>query len=154
VQVDGVAGPRSIPVTDLHRLPEDRPEVDTVLEHGELITAVDLPALPFAARSAYRKARDRASYAFAAGSVAAALDVEDGLVRDVRLAYGAVAPKPWRAFAAEEALRGRPAEHQSFVDAADAELEAAQPLRDNAYKVPLVRNLTAAVLTRLAEGVR
>lgn len=154
VQVDGVTGRRSIPVTDLHRLPGERPEHDTVLEHGELITAVDLPALPFAARSAYRKARDRASYAFAVGSVAAALDVEDGLVRDVRLAFGAVAPKPWRAFAAEEALRGRPAEHQSFVDAADAELAAARPLRDNAYKITLVRNLTAAVLTRLAEEVR
>ncbi|MFI6070044.1 FAD binding domain-containing protein [Actinoplanes sp. NPDC051343] len=154
VRVDGVAGERTIPVTELHRLPGDHPERDTVLEHGELITAVDLPALPFAARSAYRKARDRASYAFAVGSVAAALDVEDGLVRDVRLAFGAVAPKPWRAFAAEEALRGRPAVHQSFMDAADAELAAARPLRDNAYKIPLLRNLTAAVLTRLAEEVR
>jgi xanthine dehydrogenase YagS FAD-binding subunit len=154
VRVDGVAGERTIPVTELHRLPGDRPERDTVLEHGELITAVDLPALSFAARSAYRKARDRASYAFAVGSVAAALDVQDGLVRDVRLAFGAVAPKPWRAFAAEEALRGRPAVHQSFMDAADAELAAARPLRDNAYKVPLLRNLTAAVLTRLAEEAR
>jgi xanthine dehydrogenase YagS FAD-binding subunit len=154
VLVDGVTGPRSIPVTDLHRLPADQPERDTVLEHGELITAVELPALSFAARSAYRKARDRASYAFAVGSVAAALDVEDGLVRDVRLAFGAVAPKPWRAFAAEEALRGRPATRESFLDAADAELAAARPLRDNAYKIPLVRNLTAAVLTRLAEEVR
>jgi xanthine dehydrogenase YagS FAD-binding subunit len=154
VQVDGVAGRRSIPVTDLHRLPEDRPQHDTVLEHGELITAVDLPALPFAGHSAYRKARDRASYAFAVGSVAAALDVEDGMVRDVRLAFGAVAPKPWRAFAAEEALRGRPAVHGSFVDAADAELFSARPLRDNAYKIPLLRNLTAAVLTRLAEDAR
>jgi xanthine dehydrogenase YagS FAD-binding subunit len=154
VQVDGVAGRRSIPVTDLHRLPGDQPDRDTVLEHGELITAVDLPALPFAARSAYRKARDRASYAFAVGSVAAALDVRDGLVQDVRLAFGAVGPKPWRAFAAEQALRGRPAVHQSFVDAADAELSAARPLRDNAYKIKLVRNMTAAVLTRLAEGIR
>jgi xanthine dehydrogenase YagS FAD-binding subunit len=154
VQVDGATGRRTIPVTELHRLPEDRPERDTVLEHGDLITAIDLPALPFAGRSAYRKARDRASYAFAVGSVAAALDVEDGMVRDVRLAFGAVAPKPWRAFAAEEALRGRPAVHRSFVEAADAELAAARPLRDNAYKIPLLRNLTAAVLTRLAEGVR
>jgi xanthine dehydrogenase YagS FAD-binding subunit len=154
VQVDGPTGERSIPVTELHRLPGDRPERDTVLEHGELITAVDLPALPFATRSAYRKARDRASYAFAVGSVAAALDVRDGLVHDVRLAFGAVAPKPWRALAAEEALRGRAAVHESFLDAADAELAAARPLRDNAYKITLLRNLTAAVLTRLAEEVR
>jgi xanthine dehydrogenase YagS FAD-binding subunit len=154
VRVDGVAGERTIPMTDLHRLPGDTPERDTVLEHGELITAVDLPALPFATRSAYRKARDRASYAFAVGSVAAALDVADGLVRDVRLGFGAVAHKPWRAFAAEEALRGRPATRESFLAAADAELESAQPLRENAYKIPLIRNLTAAVLTRLAEEPR
>ena len=154
VRVDGVAGERAIPVTELHRLPGDTPERDTVLEHGELITAVELPGLPFAARSAYRKARDRASYAFAVGSIAAALDVADGLVRDVRLAYGAVAPKPWRAFTAEQVLRGRPATRESFLAAADAELEAARPLRDNVYKITLIRNLTAAVLTRLAEESR
>ncbi|WP_328476149.1 xanthine dehydrogenase family protein subunit M [Actinoplanes sp. NBC_00393] len=154
VHVDGPAGPRSIAVTDLHRLPGDTPERDTVLEHGELITAVELPALPFAARSAYRKARDRASYAFAVGSVAAALDVADGEVRDVRLAFGAVAPKPWRAFTAEQQLRGRPATKEEFLAAADAELAGAQPLRDNAYKISLLRNLTAAVLARLAEEVR
>jgi xanthine dehydrogenase YagS FAD-binding subunit len=154
VHVDGAAGARTIPVTELHRLPEDTPERDTVLEHGELITAVEVPGLPFAARSMYRKARDRASYAFAVGSVAAALDVDGGTVRDVRLAFGAVAPKPWRALVAEDALRGRPATRDTFLAAADAELAAAQPLRDNAYKVPLIRNLTAAVLTRLAEEVR
>ncbi|GIF03872.1 FAD binding domain-containing protein [Actinoplanes siamensis] len=154
VQVDGPAGQRSIPVTGLYRLPEDTPERDTVLEHGELITAVDLPALPVAARSTYRKARDRASYAFAAGSVAAALRVADGLVADVRLAFGAVAPKPWRAYVAEEALRGQPATEERFRAAADAELAAARPLRDNAYKIALIRNLTAAVLTALAEDVR
>ncbi|GAA0568135.1 xanthine dehydrogenase family protein subunit M [Paractinoplanes ferrugineus] len=154
VRVDGAAGERTVPVTDLHRLPGDTPQRDTVLEHGEMITAVDLPALPFATRSAYRKARDRASYAFAVGSVAAALDVDDGVVREVRLAFGAVAPKPWRATVAEEVLRGRPATEESFRAAADAELEAARPLRDNAYKIDLIRNLTAAVLTRLAGEAR
>jgi xanthine dehydrogenase YagS FAD-binding subunit len=154
VLVNGAAGERAIPVTELHRLPGDTPERDTVLEHGEMITAVELPALPFAARSAYRKARDRASYAFAVGSIAAALDVADGVVRDVRLAWGAVAPKPWRAFAAEEALRGQPATRDAFVRAADAELAHASPLRDNAYKIALIRNLTAAVLTRLTEELR
>jgi xanthine dehydrogenase YagS FAD-binding subunit len=154
VQVDGPAGRRSIPVTELYRLPGDTPDRDTVLEHGELITAVDVPELPFAARSAYRKARDRASYAFAVGSVAAALRVEDGLVSDVRLAFGAVAPKPWRAFAGEEALRGRPATREHFLAAADAELRNAEPLRDNTYKIALIRNMTAAVLAALAGDVR
>ncbi|AEV83671.1 FAD-binding molybdopterin dehydrogenase [Actinoplanes sp. SE50] len=154
IRVDGPAGAREIPVTDLYRLPGDEPERDTVLEHGELITAVDLPPLSAAARSAYRKARDRASSAFAAGSVAAALRTGDGLVREVRLAFGAVAPKPWRALAAEEALRGGPATRERFLAAADAELAAARPLRDNAYKIPLIRNLTAAVLESLTEDAR
>jgi xanthine dehydrogenase YagS FAD-binding subunit len=154
VRVDSVAGARTIPVTGLHRLPGETPERDTVLEHGELITAVDVAALPPAMRSAYRKARDRASYAFAVGSIAAALEVQDGLVRDVRLAFGAVAPKPWRASVAEAALLGQPATRESFLAAADAELAAADPLPDNAYKISLMRNLTAAVLVRLAEGER
>jgi xanthine dehydrogenase YagS FAD-binding subunit len=154
VLVNGAAGERTIPVTQLHRLPADTPEREIVLEHGEMITGVDLPVLPFATRSAYRKARDRASYAFAVGSIAAAIDVADGVVRDVRLAYGAVAPKPWRAFVAEEALHGQPATRESFLAAADAELAEARPLRDNTYKIPLIRNLTAAVLTQLTEETR
>jgi len=150
VRISGPAGERTVPVTELHRLPGDTPERDTVLEHGELITAVDLPPLGFAARSAYRKVRDRASYAFAVGSVAAALQVDEGAVTDVRLAFGAVAHKPWRAYAAEEALRGRPATRDSFLAAADAELAAARPLRDNAFKVALTRNLVASVLAGLS----
>ena len=150
VHVDGPAGERTIAVTGLHRLPGDSPDRDTVLEHGELITAVDVPALPFAARSAYRKARDRASYAFAVGSVAAALDVEDGTVRDVRLAWGAVAPRPWRAHLAEERLRGGPATAERFAAAADAELAAARPGPGNTYKISLLRRMTVAVLERLA----
>ncbi|MEU8240833.1 xanthine dehydrogenase family protein subunit M [Actinoplanes missouriensis] len=145
---------RRIPLTDLHRLPGDAPERDTVLDHGELITAVTLPALPIAATSGYRKARDRASYAFAVGSVAAALDVEDGMVRDVRLAWGAVAPKPWRARLAEEQLRGRPATRESFLAAADIELEDSRVLRDNTYKIGLMRNLTAWMLEKLAGVTR
>jgi xanthine dehydrogenase YagS FAD-binding subunit len=137
---------RSIPLTELHRLPGDDPARDTVLDHGELITSVDLPPLSFGARSAYRKVRDRASYAFAVASIAAAVDVADGTVTDARIALGAVAHKPWRAFAAEDALRGRPATRESFLAAADAELAAAEPLRDNAFKIPLVRNLVASVL--------
>ena len=149
VRVSGPGGDRAVPVVDLHRLPGDAPERDTVLEHGDLITAVDVPLTDLARTSAYRKARDRASYAFAVGSVAAALHVEDGAVRDVRLAFGAVAHKPWRAFTAEETLRGRPAVRESFLAAADAELSAAQPLRDNGFKVTLLRNLVAATLEGL-----
>ncbi|GDY28415.1 FAD binding domain-containing protein [Gandjariella thermophila] len=149
VQVEGVKGARSIPIIDLYRLPDDAPQHDTVLEHGELITAVDLPALPMATRSTYRKVRDRASYAFALVSVAAAVDVERGTVRDVRVALGGVAHKPWRARRAEEALRGAPATDDAFRAAAEAELAGARPLRDNAFKVPMARNTIVATLREL-----
>jgi xanthine dehydrogenase YagS FAD-binding subunit len=112
---------------------------------------VELPPLDFAATSRYRKVRDRASYAFALVSVAAALDVANGLVRDVRIALGGVAHKPWRATRAEELLRGAPAVRESFVAAADAELIQAQPLPDNAFKVPLARNVIVRTLLDLAE---
>jgi xanthine dehydrogenase YagS FAD-binding subunit len=155
VEVEGPGGPRRIAVADLHRLPSDEPHRDTVLEHGELITAVELPALPFAVRSAYRKVRDRASYAFALVSVAAALDVSDGAVHEVRIALGGVAHKPWRARVAEDALRGGPATEAAFLAAAEAELAAAAPLRDNAFKVPMARGALVAVLRGLAgEGGR
>jgi xanthine dehydrogenase YagS FAD-binding subunit len=143
---------RTVPLTELHRLPGDHPEIETVLEPGELVTAVELPALPMAARSTYRKVRDRASYAFALVSVAAALDVAGGAVRDVRLALGGVATKPWRAWRAEEALRGRPASAESFRAAAEAELADARPLRDNGFKVELAERTMTAVLEELAGG--
>jgi xanthine dehydrogenase YagS FAD-binding subunit len=141
-------------VTEFHRLPGSEPERDTVLERGELITAVDLPPLGIAAHSRYRKIRDRASYAFALVSVAAALDVVDGSIRDVRLALGGVAHKPWRAATAEEALRGGPANAASFRAAAEAELAVARPLPGNAFKVPLARNTIARTLLDLAEEQR
>ena len=153
VHLRGEGGERTLPLTDLHRLPGDHPELETVLEPGELITAIELPALPFAAGSTYRKVRDRSSYAFALVSVAAALEVENGSVRDVRLALGGVATKPWRAWKAEEALRGRPATADSFRAAAEAELAAAAPLRDNAFKVELARR-TIERRPRRAGGAR
>jgi xanthine dehydrogenase YagS FAD-binding subunit len=151
VNVHGPDGERRIPIEDLHRLPGDEPERDTTLEHGELITAVDLPPLDLAYNSKYRKVRERASYAFALVSVAAALDVEDGVVRDVRLALGGVAHKPWRATKAEEALRGEPAGEENFRAAAEIELEDARPLRENAFKVPLARNVITRTLLELSE---
>ncbi|HZC27809.1 MAG TPA: FAD binding domain-containing protein, partial [Actinopolymorphaceae bacterium] len=143
-------GERRIPMTDFYRLPGNEPQRDTVLAHGELITAIDLPDLPMAARSTYRKVRDRASYAFALVSVAAALDIADGIVSDVRVALGGVAHKPWRATHAEHALLGAPATEDNFRQAADAELSAARPLPGNGFKVPLARNTMVAVLRDLA----
>ena len=151
VRVLGPNGERAIPLTSFHRLPGDEPQRDTVLEHGELITAVDLPELAFATRSHYRKVRDRASYAFALVSVAAAIDVADGIVRDVRIAFGGVAHVPWRARKAEAVLRGAPATEEVFLQAAEAELADARPLRDNAFKVPLARNVLVRTLLDLTQ---
>ena len=151
VRVQGPSGERVIPLVDFHRLPGDEPQRDTVLERGELITAVDLPPLAFAAHSRYRKVRDRASYAFALVSVAAALDVAGGIVRDVRLALGGVAHKPWRAWKAEAVLRGASASEAIFRQAAEAELADAQPLPGNAFKVPLARNTIVRTLLDLLE---
>ena len=149
VHLRSARGERTLPLTDLHRLPEDHPEIETMLEPGELITAVELPALPFAARSTYRKVRDRASYAFALVSVAAALELEGDTVKDVRLALGGVAPKPWRAWKAEAALKGRRATAESFRVAAEIELTDARPLRDNGFKVELAVRTIVAVLGEL-----
>jgi xanthine dehydrogenase YagS FAD-binding subunit len=149
VRVTGPGGERSIPMPGLHRLPGDEPERDTVLEPGELIVAIELPALPMAARSAYRKVRDRASYAFAVVSVAVAAELEDGVVRDCRIAFGGLAHAPWRAEQAEAALRGAAPGEDVFRTAADAELAAAEPLRDNAFKVPLAANVLVSTLAEV-----
>jgi len=150
VHVEGTRGARRISLVDFHRLPGDEPERDTTLEPGELVTAVELP--PAVGRSAYRKVRERASFSFAIVSVAAVLDVAEGTVRDVRLALGGVAHKPWRAAEAEEALRGAPATEASFRRAAEAELGRARPLRDNGYKIPIARNVMVSTLLGLGEA--
>ncbi|MFB6525041.1 FAD binding domain-containing protein [Streptomyces sp. NPDC056399] len=146
----GTDGERTVPVAAFHRLPDDRPDLDTVAAPGELITGVTLPAPPAGALSAYRKARDRTSYAFALVSAAVVLTVEDGQVGYAALAFGGLAHKPWRARAAEEVLRGAPATTDTFQRAADAELAAAEPLRDNGFKVRLARNLAVSLLGDLA----
>lgn len=151
VHVTGPDGRRTVPLDALYRLPGDDPARDTTLGHGDLITGVELPMPGTVTRiSAYRKARDRASYAFAVGAVAVALDVSDAVVHDVRIALGAVAPQPWRARNAEAALQGGPATPEAFADAIGNEMEAATPLRDNAFKVRLASNLTVATLSSLA----
>jgi xanthine dehydrogenase YagS FAD-binding subunit len=150
VHVTGPGGERAIPMPGLHRLPGDAPQHDTVLEPGDLITGVDVPAV--AGRAHYRKVRDRASFAFAVVSVAAVLDLDGDTVRDVRLAFGGVAHAPWRAERAETVLRGNRATEAAFGEALDAELAQAQPLRDNAFKVPLLRRVATRALLELSSA--
>jgi xanthine dehydrogenase YagS FAD-binding subunit len=142
-------------LVDLHRLPGGRPDIETTLAANELITAVEVVALPFARNSTYRKVRDRASYAFALVSVAAALDIaDDGALRDVRLALGGVAHKPWRAFKAESALRGASVSEENFRAAAEAELADAAALRDNGFKIELAKRAIVSTLEELSQGAR
>ncbi|MEO3792875.1 xanthine dehydrogenase family protein subunit M [Nonomuraea sp. B10E15] len=152
IEVESVRGTRRIPMTDFHRLPGDTPEIETELAPDELVTAVELPPAPVAARSRYRKVRDRASYAFALVSVAAALEVRDGTVTAARLALGGLAAKPWRAHEAERILLGGPASEESFTRAAEAELAGADVRPGNAFKVHLARATIVATLRELNTG--
>jgi xanthine dehydrogenase YagS FAD-binding subunit len=152
VHVQGRDGARSLALTELHRLPGTAPERDTVLEHGDLITAVELPPRPWARRSRYRKVRDRASFAFALVSIAAAIDIQDDAIAEVRIALGQVAHRPWRATAAEALLRGGPATREAFAAAAAAEVARAEPLSENGFKLTLIGNLIVTVLAELAEA--
>jgi xanthine dehydrogenase YagS FAD-binding subunit len=147
VVVTGPRGGRRIAMTDFHRLPGSFPERDTTLEPGELITAVELPASPFASHSTYLKIRDRASYAFALVSVAAALDLADGMVRDARIALGGVAHKPWRAREVEAALIGQPLDADAIAVAAALLVRDARPYRDNRFKVDLARRAVTRAIT-------
>jgi xanthine dehydrogenase YagS FAD-binding subunit len=151
VTAEGPAGRREIPLIDFHRLPGETPQIETVLQPEELITAVLLPPNAVAARSAYRKVRDRSSYAFALVSVAAGLDLDGGTIKDVRLALGGVAHKPWRAQAAEAALRGGPATQAAFRAAAEAELAPAHGLSHNAFKIELAKRLITDTLLKLSQ---
>lgn len=150
VHIQGPSGMRHVPIGELHLAPEDHPEIETVLRPAELITAIEIPAASAGLPSAYRKVRDRASYAFALVSVAAALEIKDGNVSSVRLALGGVAHKPWRASKAEAALLGNPASGDAFQAAARAELADARALRDNHFKIELAERTIVAVLKELA----
>jgi xanthine dehydrogenase YagS FAD-binding subunit len=152
VHVEGPNGSRSLNFVNFHRLPGDRPDVETELAGADLVTAIELPPLSFGGRSTYRKVRDRASYAFALVSVAAAIDVANGKVSDVRLALGGVAHKPWRAFEAEKVLRGRPATIENFGAAAEAELSKARGLKHNTFKIELARRVIVHTLSKLSQG--
>jgi xanthine dehydrogenase YagS FAD-binding subunit len=148
VRVTGLGGERSIPFTDFHLLPGDHPERETTLEPGELVTAVDVPALAFGRRSVYLKVRDRASYAFALASAAVALSLRDGVVDDARIALGGVGTKPWRAREAERLLIGRAAEAASYRHAAEAALAGAAPRPHNRFKIELAKRTVMRALAR------
>ncbi len=153
IQVAGTRGARTIPIVDFHRLPGERPDLETLIEPGEVIVAVEIRSSPFA-RSTYRKVRDRASYAFALVSVAAGLTMRAGRIEEIGIAFGGIAPKPWRAFRAETALRGSPATAQAFAAALAGELADAAPLPGNAFKIGLAQRTLSAVLTELSRSDR
>jgi xanthine dehydrogenase YagS FAD-binding subunit len=151
VRVRGANGERTIPITDFHVVPGTHPERETVLRHGELITAVDIPALAYGQRSHYRKVRARASYAFALASAAVALDVQGGIIRNSRIALGGIATKPWRSMDAERHLVGKRASAESFRAAADVALSGAVPRSENAFKIELAKRTLVRALTTVAE---
>jgi xanthine dehydrogenase YagS FAD-binding subunit len=151
IHVDDPNGARTISFDAFHRQPGSTPHVETALNSEELITAVQLLSLPFAKTSRYRKVRDRASYAFALVSVAAAMEVANGKIRNVRIALGGVATKPWRAHAAEAILAGADARPETFQRAADAELAGARGYGGNDFKIELARRTIVSVLSELAE---
>ncbi len=154
VEIEGRAGTREVPLEDFHLLPGTTPERVTVLEPGDIIIAVRLPAeaAGFRSHARYIKLRDRTSYAFALVSAATMLRMEGGVVREARLALGGVAPKPWRARAAEEALAGATPGEAAFAKAAEAALEGAAPSGDNAFKIELAKRIVVRALALAAEG--
>jgi xanthine dehydrogenase YagS FAD-binding subunit len=149
VHVEGKSGKRAIPFNDFHRLPGNTPHIETDLKPDELITSVQIPALDFAKNSLYRKVRDRASYAFALVSMAAALEVENGTTKNVRLALGGVAHKPWRAFEAEKVMAGAEANADTFRRAAEAELASAKGFAHNSFKIELAKRTIVSVFSDL-----
>lgn len=152
VHVQGADGERTIPINAFHNLPGDTPHVETSLRPDELITSIHLPPLAFAKNSLYRKVRDRASYAFALVSVAAALETDTGVIRNIRLALGGVAHKPWRAYKAENTMMGANATRETFERAAEAELSDARGYGYNNFKIELAKRTMVSVLMELAEA--
>ena len=154
IHIAGAGGARMVPMADFHRLPGDRPEIETVLDPGEVITAITLPPAPFGDRSAYRKVRDRASFAFALVSLAAGVSLREGRIAEVRLAFGGIAPKPWRAVRAEDRLRGAQPAPEAFEAALAAEFADAVPLPGNAFKIELAQRTARDVLSTLCGSER
>jgi xanthine dehydrogenase YagS FAD-binding subunit len=147
-------GTRQIPITEFYLLPEDTPDRETVLQSGELIIAVELPPMSFAAGSQYLKVRDRASYDFALVSVAAALDIHDNIITDARISLGGVGTKPWKATGAEQVLIGAPANESTFQTAAVATIQDAKPQEYNHFKVELLQRTLVQALVTVVGGER
>ncbi len=153
VKVQGVDGKeRSIPFADYHRLPADTPQKDNTLNPGELIITIEIPKNNFAGTSYYLKVRDRASYAFALLSVAAALEMDGNQIKQARVALGGVAHKPWRASEAEKFLMGKEATEANFKQAAEIEMKQAKPLEHNTFKVELGKRAIARALMQAMTG--
>jgi xanthine dehydrogenase YagS FAD-binding subunit len=152
VHVAGPAGPRAIPFSDFHRLPENTPQCDNNLQPNEIVTAVELPARGFSANYTYLKIRDRLSYAFAVVSVAAALELDGDTIKEARLALGGVAHKPWRDPSSEAELRGLKADQSTFVRAANVVLRDAKGFQHNAFKIDLASRAIVRALTQAASG--
>jgi len=150
VHTQGVEGMRAIPLPQFYLPPHDTPHVENVLQHGELITAIEIPLLPAAARTHYLKVRDRVSYEFALTSAGVALVIEDGRIQEARVALGGVGTIPWRAWGAEDVLRGSRADTESFRSAAEAALEGARPLPGTAFKVELAKRTLVRTLETVA----
>ena len=153
VQVEGNNNSkRSIRFADFHRLPGDHPEIDNTLKQGEFITSIDLPANDLAEKSYYLKIRERSSYAFALVSVAAALVTDGKRIKDVRIALGGVAHKPWPVKEAEDFLRGKQAIESNFRAAADIAMRDAKPLEHNKFKIELGKRTLTSALQLAAKG--
>ena len=146
IRVQGRSGERVIRMADFHRLPGDTPHIDTNLKPDELIVSIDLPASPYAANCHYLKVRDRASYEFALVSVAAAFELDGGVIRSARIALGGVAPKPWRAEAAENLLAGQKPSASLFETAGAVAIAGAKPYRGNGFKVEMAQRAVARAL--------
>jgi len=152
IHVEGASGKREIAFNDFHKLPENTPHIETELKDGELITAIEIPRNDFAKNSLYRKVRDRASYAFALVSVAAILETENDSIKNVRIALGGVAHKPWRAFQAENFLNEKSASEENFRAAAQIELKDARGFGHNDFKIELAKRTISSVLKELTEN--
>jgi xanthine dehydrogenase YagS FAD-binding subunit len=150
VRTQGPKGERAIPFADFHLVPGDTPNRETALEHGELITAIDVPTAAWAKKSTYLKVRDRASYEFALASAAVALDIADGVIQTARIALGGVATKPWRATGAEKVLLGQKPSAELFAAAGEAAMKGAVPRHFNGFKVALARRVVARALEAVA----
>jgi xanthine dehydrogenase YagS FAD-binding subunit len=152
VHIMGPQGERRVPIEEFHKLPGNTPHIETAVQNGELITYVTLPKSSFAQRSAYVKLRDRASYEFALASAAVAVDLSGSTIRQVRVALGGVATKPWRSHDAEQALTGAPANADTFRAAAEAVLKSAKALRYNAFKIELAKMALVRALTQAVQA--